>query len=160
LAHRFAALRGGIEKLGRELLLHRLPRARAGVLHDPAHGQRGAAVRRHLDGHLVRGTADAATLHLDARAHVVERAPEQAHGLFLAALFDELERAVRDRLRDALLAALHEHVDELRDLAIAELRIGSRFSSGNFASSRHLALLLLALRAVAAAALVATVDAQ
>src|SRR5258706_899827 len=160
LAHRFAALGGRVEQLGGELLAHRLARARAGVLDDPAHRQRAAPGRSHFDGHLIRGAADAAALHFHARADVVERAAEQANRLLLRALFDQLERAVGDRLGDALLAALHQHVDELRDLAIAELRIRGCVPPGHLASSRHLALLFPALGAVATAGLVAAVDTE
>src|SRR5262245_24831604 len=105
LAHRLAALRGGVEELGRELLFHGLARARARRVHHPAHRERRASVGRDLDRDLIGRAADAPALDLDARAHVVDRAPEQAHGLFLAALLHQLERAVGDSLGDALLAA-------------------------------------------------------
>src|SRR5256885_11456747 len=51
---------GGVHQLPGELLLHRFPRSGPGVTHDPAPGQRRAAVRPDLDRHLVGGAADAA----------------------------------------------------------------------------------------------------
>src|SRR5256886_15055454 len=43
-----------VHELSREPLGHRLSRALAGGLDDPAHGERGAPVRADLDRHLIR----------------------------------------------------------------------------------------------------------
>ncbi len=52
-------------------------------------------------------------------------------------LLDDVERAVQDSLGDALLAAVHQHVHELRDLAIPELGIGGDFPTDDLASAWH-----------------------
>src|SRR5262249_44510782 len=67
---------GGVEQLAGELGDHRLLGPRSGVLHQPAHGERGAALRPHLDGDLVGGAADAAGPNLHDGLGLVERALE------------------------------------------------------------------------------------
>src|SRR5881628_2202458 len=59
-----------VHELGRELLAHRFPRALASGVDEPARRERHAAVRPHLDGHLVRRAADAPRLDLDERCRV------------------------------------------------------------------------------------------
>ena len=67
-----------------------------------------AALRAHLDRHLVGGAADAARAHLDERLHVVERALEDRRARSsLARSPTEVERAVEDALGEALLAVVH-----------------------------------------------------
>src|ERR1700722_15282447 len=63
----------GVEQLVHQPLGHRLLAARAGVQHDPAKGQGGAARGAHLDRDLVGGTADAAAADLKGRLDVVQR---------------------------------------------------------------------------------------
>src|SRR5260370_27787977 len=53
---------GGVHQLSGEFLLHRFPRSGPGVTHDPAPGQRRAAIRPDLDRHLVGGATDPAGL--------------------------------------------------------------------------------------------------
>src|SRR5688572_28406398 len=60
----------GIEQLGGELVRHALAVALAGRLDQPAHAEADAAVGAHLDGDLVRGSADALRLDLDERHRV------------------------------------------------------------------------------------------
>src|SRR5213596_3428310 len=67
----------GIEELVHQTLGHRLLATGAGVLDEPAQGERGLARRADLDRDLVRRTADAPALDLDRRLHVVERALER-----------------------------------------------------------------------------------
>src|SRR5881398_3749882 len=50
-----------------ELRAHPLLAALARIRHEPAHGERAGAALRHLDGDLVVGAADAATLDLEHR---------------------------------------------------------------------------------------------
>src|SRR5262245_44518516 len=112
LASRLTAIVRGIEQLGRELLFHRLARARACRLDDPAHGQSHAAVTADLDGHLIGRTTDASTLDLDTRTDVLHRALEDLQSLFVAALLHQIERSVHDPLGHAMLAGALQHAHE------------------------------------------------
>src|SRR5690349_3502616 len=80
----------GVEELVHEALGHRLLAAGAGVLDEPAQGERGAAAGAHLDRHLVGRATDAAAADLERRLDVVEGALERDHrvgiGLGAAAL--------------------------------------------------------------------------
>src|SRR5436190_9259813 len=60
LLHGRAAVVGGVEQLGSELLGHAALGPPARGADHPAHGQRRTAVGPHLDRHLVRRAADAA----------------------------------------------------------------------------------------------------
>src|SRR2546426_430860 len=60
LLHGRAAVVGGVEQLGGELLGHAALGPPARGADHPAHGQRRTAVGPHLDRHLVRRAADAA----------------------------------------------------------------------------------------------------
>ena len=54
-------------------------------MHEPAHGQRDAALGTNLDGHLVGRTTDAAALHFELRLDVVERLAEDLERVLLEA---------------------------------------------------------------------------
>ena len=82
---------------------------------QPAHRERGPALRTHFDRHLVRGTTDAAALHFDDRLEVRQRLLEDVHARLARAVLDEVHRAVEDPLGSALLALIHQDVDELGD---------------------------------------------
>src|SRR5690606_9511895 len=102
--------------------------------------ERLAAGGAHLDGHLIRGTADAPRLDLDGRLDVLERLPqelERARLILIRALGDAVDRAVDDLLGDGLLAAVHDHVDELRQHRIPVLGIRQDVATRGLASSRH-----------------------
>src|SRR5512135_2105388 len=137
LLHRAAAAFRGLEQLGCEALTHRLLAALARGFAQPAHRERHPADRTHLDRHLEIGAADATALHLDHRPRVRERLVEDLERILAALLRDRLERAVQDALRHRLLAGGHQHVDELGDIARAELRIGKNLALGYFSASGH-----------------------
>src|SRR5216684_1163231 len=71
--HRAAGVVHRVHELAREALGHRLPRALARGLDDPAHRERGATVRADLDRDLVGRAADATRLDLDQRHGVAHR---------------------------------------------------------------------------------------
>src|SRR4051794_20826267 len=113
-----------VEDLVGEALGHRLLAAGLGVAGQPAQREGVRAVRLDLDRHLVGGATDAAALHLDGGAHVVERLL-QRHDRVLAVLRSHVvERAVDDALREALLAVDEDLVDELTDDRGAVHRVG------------------------------------
>src|SRR5215207_2446317 len=115
LLHRVAfPLRRG-DHLGGELLRHRLLVAVARVADQPAHRQRRTALGTHFDRHLVRRATDAAALHFNDRLEVRERLLEDVHARLARTVLDEVHRGVEDPLGRALLALIHEDVDELRD---------------------------------------------
>src|SRR5207237_6782484 len=107
LLHGGAAVVGGVQQLGRELLGHAALRAPARGADHPAHGQRRAAVGPHLHRHLVRRAADAARLHLDGRLHVVDGRLEHLQRFLLAAVLDGGQRLVPALLPRGLLASYH-----------------------------------------------------
>src|SRR5258708_16145996 len=112
------------DDLGRQLLGHRLLVALAAVENQPAHCQRRAALRTHFDGHLIGGAADAAALDLDHRLQVGEGLLEDVHTGLARARLDEIHGGVEDPLGRALLALIHQHVDELRDGLAIVARVG------------------------------------
>src|SRR3989442_1322028 len=73
LLHGGAAVAGGIEQLGGQLVGHAPLGPPTGGADDPPHGERRAPIRSHLDRHLVRRAADPARLDLDGRLHIVDR---------------------------------------------------------------------------------------
>src|SRR5690242_11128719 len=122
LLYRAATPFGSLEQLGRQALAHRFFAALASRFPQPAHRERNTPYRTDLDRHLeVRATYPAA-LHLDHRLRVRQRLSEDFQRILAAFLGDRLERAVYDALGDRLLAAAHEHVDELGDVARSEER--------------------------------------
>src|SRR4029079_5773553 len=125
------------DQLGREPLSHRLLAALARRFAKPAHRERHPAHRPHFDGHLEVRATDAAALHFAHRARVRERLIEDFERIFAAALFDLLERAVDDPFGDRLLAARHQHVDELGDVDVRVLRIRQDLALRDFSASWH-----------------------
>ena len=126
LLHGGAAVLGGVHQLVRQAKRHGLLAAIARGLDHPAHRQCLAAGGAHFDRHLVGGAADAARLHFDHRLDVVERGRQHVDRLaaLLAGLLgDAVERAVDDALGGGLLAALHDHVHELGQHLVVELRV-------------------------------------
>src|SRR4051812_37185359 len=70
----------GVEQLAGQLLVHRAATAGARRAHQPAHGQRDAALGPNVHRHLVRGATDAARLDLDGRCGVSQRLVEDVDG--------------------------------------------------------------------------------
>src|SRR5215207_4736450 len=116
----------GIEKLVRQLLLHRLSRTSPRRKKKPAHSQ-GLATRA-LDLHrdLVRGTADATGLDLDHRRRVAQRLLEHFERGPTSTVRDPIQRAIDDALGSALFAALHHLVDEPRENLALVARVRRR----------------------------------
>src|ERR1700752_72310 len=102
-------------QLGCEALGHRLLFARAAVLDDPAHPQRGAALRPHFNRYLIRRATDPARLHFQRRLHVRQRLLEHVHARLPRALLDHVHRLIENPFRQRLLPGHHQVVQELRD---------------------------------------------
>ena len=137
LLHRAAAALGRFLQLAGQAHGHRLLAALLRRLADPAHGERDAPHRTHLDRHLVVGAADAAAFHFDHGLHVLHRLAEHLERILAALRLDRVERVVNDMLCDRFLAAGHENIDELRDVGVAVLRIGQDLALGDFSASGH-----------------------
>ena len=106
----------GVDDLGGEGVAHGHTLAGVGGVDDPTEGERFLALKRNFHGHLIGGAADAATLHLEARTRVFERAEQQVDRITLLELLGNfLERTVDDALGKILLAALHDDIDQVRD---------------------------------------------
>ncbi len=117
-------LRGEEDFLG-ELLGHRLALLGAGRGDHPGHREEVAALGARLARDLVVGAADAAGADLHLRGDVLEGEVEGLHRVLnLRLSLHDLERAVDELAGDRLLAALHQVVDELRELLGAVLRVG------------------------------------
>src|SRR5438093_800161 len=162
--HRAARVVHRVHELAGKPLRHRLARARARRLDEPAHGQRGPAVGADLDRHLIGRAADAARLHLDERRGMLQRGLEHVDARLARRRLRERERAVDDGLGGRALAIAHDVVVELLQRRIPELAVGCAMPLGRTCSAGHrLAGLLLGvrvLRAVEAAALLAVLDAR
>src|SRR5512143_277122 len=140
----FALLDSGTLVLNRihdfasETQAHGFLAALAGGIHQPAHGQGDSAITTHFDGHLVGGTTNAAGLHFDHRANVIQCLLEHVEGFALALFRHTVERAIDDLLGYSLLAAHHNDVHELGERTIPELRIREDLTLGSFSSSSHI----------------------
>src|SRR5438552_3527551 len=162
--HRAARVVHRVHELAGKPLRHRLARALARRLDEPAHGQRGPAVGADLDRHLIGRAADAARLHLDERRGILQRGLEHVDARLARRRLRERERAVDDGLGGRALAIAHDVVVELLQRRVPELAVGCAMPLGRTCSAGHrLAGLLLGvrvLRAVEAAALLAVLDAR
>src|SRR5471032_1392757 len=90
LLHDRARVVVGIHDLGGERVTHRDALAAARGVDDPAQGQALLAVKGNFDRHLVGGATDAAALHLEAGAGVLERAEEEVDRVALLQLLGDL----------------------------------------------------------------------
>src|SRR5512135_1440167 len=113
--------------------------AGAGELDQPAHGQCGPPVRADLHRNLERGPADPPALHLERRLGVVDRLLEHGHARLPRPLLDQVHGLVEDALGLALLALVHEVVDELRDRLTVVSRIGRDRPLDGLGPPAHLA---------------------
>src|ERR1035437_3604193 len=150
---------GGVHQLVGQLLGHRLAGAGPGVADDPASGQRGAAGRTDLDGHLGGGAADTLGLDLQGRGGVAEGVLKRLQRVGTpGALLDDVEGVVNDPLGGALLAPQHQAVDEFCHAPVRVHRVRSDYASLDTCPAWHLAL-LLALGAILGTALGAVLGA-
>src|SRR6476659_4154740 len=115
LLHRVALALRRRDHLGGQLLGHRLLVAVPRIADQPAHRQRRAALRTHFHRHLVGGATEAGALHLDHGLPIGEGLLEDVHARLARAVLHEVHRGVEDPLCRALLALVHQDVDELRN---------------------------------------------
>src|SRR5215213_1494983 len=132
-----ALLRLRVEQLIGKPLRHRLLAALACELDEPADSERAGATRWHLDGHLVRRTADAAGANLERRRERLDRSLELLDRISAGALADDRERVVDDPLGGRLLAVEHHAVDDLLDEAGAMDRVRLDRPDGGCCAARH-----------------------
>lgn len=159
---------GSCHDLGSKAVGHAFVVAGTCILDEPAECQRRPAIRTHFDRHLVCGTTDAATAHLDERGDVGHRLAEHVYTGFLRALFDDIESLVYKAAGNILLTVHHDGIDELGHKHIPVNRVKCRlpafcfFSTHNLASEktklRGVRLAARALRAVLGTALTAILD--
>jgi hypothetical protein len=121
--HRGACPVGGVHDLGDEAFGHGILAARPTEVDQPAHGQGGAALRLHLDRHLIRGATDAPRLHFEERTDVLDRSLERDRRVVRRLLADLLERVVDDVLSHRLLPTQEDPIDQLRDQGVLVYRI-------------------------------------
>src|SRR6188472_2032769 len=126
-----------VEDLAGQLLVHALLAPVARELHDPADRERAGTALRHLDRHLVVGTADAARPDLEHRRHGLDRLLEHLDGRLAAPLGDEGERIVDELLGDGLLAIEHHPVDQLLHEPGAVDGVRLDHAWGDLCATRH-----------------------
>src|SRR6516165_1521021 len=150
-----------VEQLGREPLRHRLFVALARGNNQPANTQCLAAVRAHLDRHLIGRAADAAGTHLDRGHDVVERLLEHGERILFGLAFDKVEGTVDDVLGDRFLALVHDRVHEFGHHYVPEFRIGQNLALLGTVTTGHRSdsALFRTLGAVLGPALLAVLDA-
>src|SRR5450432_30818 len=147
-----ALVRGGIQQLAGQLLLHgpavgTIP----GGADQPAHAERDGPIWTNVHRHLIGATADPPGLDLHLGLDVVEGAVPDLYRIILGLLRHDIERTVDDALGDGLLTVPHDRVHELGDspshvdLLIRELGIRKRFSFRYFAFTWHRASILSSL---------------
>src|SRR3954453_14147472 len=150
---------GGVHDLGDESLRHGVLPTRAREVHEPAHRERGAALRLDLDRDLVRRAAHAARLHLEHRADVLDRLLQGDDRVVRSLLADLLERAVDDALGGRLLPVEQDPVDQLGHKRVLIDRVRLDRPAYGRALARHLLVAAL-LRAVTGTALSAVLHAR
>src|SRR5579859_3332946 len=127
-----------VHQLAGELLGHRLARALARGLDEPAHRERATAGRRDLYGHLVGRAADAAGLDLEERRRVLHRGLEDLDRRLPRRLLGALHGVVDDALRRRTLAVAHHLVDELLDGHVRVLAVSDLGAVGGTSPAWHL----------------------
>src|ERR1017187_4845627 len=128
---------GGVVQFVRQFLAHALLRARPRVADDPAHSQRGPAVLRHLDRHLVVGPAHAPRLHFQQRLGVFYGLLESLERIVAGALAQLVHGLVEDPLGGLLLACPHHGIDELLHQGGVVDRVRRYFTNDGSSSSWH-----------------------
>src|SRR6266540_3163768 len=95
-----------------------------------------------FDAHLIGGAADAPRIYFECRLHVRERLLEYVDARLPGALLDHVHRLIENPLRQRLLAALHQVVQELRHrLAIVPRVRGYRTPHSGFPTTHFAASL-------------------
>src|SRR4029453_2915253 len=127
----------GVEQLGGKALGHRPLATTPCEADDPPDRQRVGPLGPDLDGHLVRGTADAPALDLELGLDVVDGPLEGRQGVAVGAGGHEVEGLVDDGLGGGLLAALQDLVDDLGDEDRPVDRVGHQLAAGSRATAGH-----------------------
>src|SRR5258708_26795885 len=126
-----------VHQLAGELLGHRLARALASGLDEPAHRERPTAGGRDLDRDLIGGAADPAGLDLEERGGVLHRGLEDLDRGLPRRLLRAIDGVVDDALGGRTLAVTHHLVDELLDGQVPVLAVGDLWTVGGTSSAWH-----------------------
>src|SRR3984957_906541 len=143
LLHRRATAVGRIEELSGQLLDHALFAASAAVGHEPANGERGAALGENLNGNLIVRSADAAALNLEKRLAILDRLLEELESFVPALLLKVGHGGVEDALSGRLLAAPNNGLHKLGDQGGVIDWVRSNFTLRDVAFSWHCFLFFL-----------------
>jgi hypothetical protein len=126
----------GSDQLVSQLQMRGAPLLLADRLQNPANRQRLLPRAVHLHRHLVRGATDPAAADFDVWLDIFHGGVEDLNRILVRQLLlDDVERVVEHFLRDALLAVIHQAVDELggQDRLVLAIRLELRCTSGNLA---------------------------
>ena len=112
LLERAAGAVGGVEDLTGESFLHGLLASGSGVGRDPAQTQCLASCGANLHRNLIGGAADTASLYLENRHDIFHGLLKNLKRVVTCLFSNDIKCAVDDLLGNALLAVLHDVVDE------------------------------------------------
>src|SRR5580698_4822835 len=143
LLHRGATAVGCIEELSGQLLDHALFPASAAVGHEPADGERGAALGENFNRNLIVRSADAPAFNLEKRLAVLDCLLEELESFVAALLLKVGHGGIEDALSGRLLAAPHHGVHKLGDQGGVIDGVWSNFTLRDVAFSWHCFLFFL-----------------
>jgi len=135
--HAFLVVRGD-EFIG-QLQVHRAALLLAASEEQPTNRQRLLPVAIDLHRHLVSSTTDAAAANFDVRLHVFDGRVKDFDRLAIRNLFlNVIKGRIEENLRDALLAAEHQAVNELagQDRLVARIRLQRGRTGSNLAHTK------------------------
>ena len=128
---------GRIDQFSSQFLLHRLLPAPTRRFDQPTHAERQSSLGPHLDWYLIGRTPDPTGPYFDSRSGVLNRFLKNCQGIFLRLARHDIQGSVENRLRDALLAPVHDRVDKLSHQLVPIFRVRQYFSFSDFAFARH-----------------------
>ena len=111
--------------------------ALAGEVDDPTDGEGGGTTGVDFHRHLVGCAADTLGLDLKGGANVVHSLLEDAEGVLLGLLGDDVERTVDDTLGEGLLAVEEDFVDQLSDQTVVVHGVRLNFAADCCCTTRH-----------------------
>src|SRR3989304_3935278 len=132
-----ALLAVGVHKFGGQALGHRAALTGACRGQNPSHGQGKLSRWPHLQRNLVGSTTHAAGTYLQRGHDPPDGAFKHMDGVFFSAVLCHVQRFIHDALGGALLAALHEHVDQRLHPDAVVLCVGRGWTADYFTPARH-----------------------
>ncbi len=137
LFYRRTAIAGRVDNFRRQFFFHRFFCPSAGGVDDPTHAERNTPLRPHFYRDLIGRAADPPGADFNCGTSILDGTLKHPERILFGLRGDDIQRSVKNRLGDALLALVHDRVNELGDDLVAVLRIRQDLSFSNFTFSRH-----------------------